>query len=104
MLTSSSSASMVMRDKRAISSLFFSGFGQVDHRGDLVGIAQNAWLVFLRFEHLQPRHAAEKNQQGQQNEGAPKKTELDQRASGGVASLHLRQWALIHGCPSGTKT
>jgi hypothetical protein len=53
------------------------GTGQIDHRGNLVGIAQDAWFVLLCAEHLQPRQAAAQNEQSQQKKGSPKKTQFD---------------------------
>ncbi len=79
--------------------------GQIDHRGNLVGIAQNAGFVLLGAKHLQPSQAAEQNQQGQQNEGAPKQAELE-LASGfsGHARLSVCGFSVAHVWPSGTNT
>jgi hypothetical protein len=53
------------------------GFGQIDHGGDLMGIAQDPGLVLLRFEHLQPCQATEQDEQSQKNERSPKQAQFE---------------------------
>jgi hypothetical protein len=51
--------------------------GEVDHRGNLVSVAQDARLELLGSKHLQPSQTAAENQQNQPKKGSPEQTHFE---------------------------